>query len=204
MKATTPPNASLPHAEETGPLAISTRLIESTSTKSRRADRKGPKLNSSGILMPSIIVRTRLPPIPRILKPSRPNLLPVPPTTTPGSNRITSLISLANSRSNLSESIILTVLVKSFTGVSTRDATTVTSSIPSDACRIFGFMRPNIKDEIVKNRNKESRIVKRTPGLNPLLTNLMQMIIILIRISNTIFSRVITPQIGFGCPKQSL
>ena len=125
LKETTPPNASLPQSEEIGPRAISALARLSKSTKSRLADKKGPKENSSAILTPSTSVRTRLPPIPRMLKPLKPKRLPVPDTVTPGSNRTRSAMSRANSSSIRSESITSIVAAISLSGRSVLDPTTV-------------------------------------------------------------------------------
>ena len=125
LKETTPPSASLPQREEIGPRAISALARLSKSTKSRLADKKGPKENSSATLTPSTSVRTRFPPIPRMLNPLRPKRLPVPETVTPGSKRTRSAISRANSSSIRSESITSIVAAISLSGRSVLDPTTV-------------------------------------------------------------------------------
>ena len=76
----------------------------STDTKSLRAFKKGPKENSSGTRTPSTRVKTRFPSMPRIAKPDKPNLLPVPDTETPGSYFTKSAISWINCRSMYSSS----------------------------------------------------------------------------------------------------
>ena len=131
VNATTPPNASLPYSEEIGPRAISSRARLSTSTKSRRALRNGPNENSSGTRTPSISVRTRLPPMPRILNPVNPKRLPVPDTETPGSKRTKSAMSPANSLSISSAVLTETVAATSSSERSVRVATTVIVSTSS-------------------------------------------------------------------------
>ena len=74
-----------PKTADEGPRTISSCLMLSTSTKSRLAFEKLPIENASDVATPSISVRTRLPPMPRIEKPVRPKRLPWSTMSTPGS-----------------------------------------------------------------------------------------------------------------------
>ncbi|MNG25557.1 hypothetical protein D3C84_1104320 [compost metagenome] len=83
--ATTPPSASEPYSALPGPRTTSTRLSVSRSTKLRLAVEKLPIENASGTAMPSVSMRTRLPPRPRMRMSPRPKR-PVPVVTVmPGS-----------------------------------------------------------------------------------------------------------------------
>ena len=72
MKETTPPSASEPYSELVGPRTTSTRLSVSRSTKLRLALEKLPIENASDTGMPSVWMRTRLPPSPRMRMSPRP------------------------------------------------------------------------------------------------------------------------------------